>query len=191
MNGKLVLIFVCVLITTFGFSQEPKDKDKVPKQYSFEVGYRNLHTNTLYSNTRNGFYWMIDYAWQLSGMKGEKKKSYLTVPIGMQYYYANTSSDTAMRILCYGWTVRHELAKDKKVTPYIGYSLLLNSMKRDGIKGGIMGHQTKTEVGINVKHGKRLQTFYKIEYCYTRFPQYNNKHSIHLSALGINLGVRF
>lgn len=184
----LHLLLICSVQT---FAQDKPVKDKVPKQYSLEAGYRNMHTSTLHSSTRNGFFWMFDYAWQLSGMRGEKKKAFLTVPIGMQYYYGNTAQDTSMRIICYGWTVRHEMAKDKKMTPFIGYSLFLNNMKREGVPGGIMGHQTKFEAGLNISHGKRLKTFFNIEYCYTRFPQYNNKKSIHLSALGINIGVRY
>jgi hypothetical protein len=170
---------------------------KVPKQISFEAGYRNLfsvidHSDVLADNkTMHGYGFLFDYAWQLSGLNKRKPAVYLSVPLGYSVLFAGNSSSKTISLLSYGWTIRHELNVDRSVTPFLGYGLLLNTLKLRGVEGGVMGHQTQFDFGINIKTASNIKPFAKIEYSYTSFPRMGDSKRIHFQFVDVRLGLRF
>jgi len=187
-NSILVLLFVFVF--SFALSAQVHEKDAVPKQYSFELGYRYIASNNFDNQTNFGVTYMFDYAWQLSGFT-KKSASYISVPLGYTMLYPAGENDKKMSVLSYGWTVRHELSKDRKVIPFFGYSLLLNQLRIKETDGTIFGHQTKFDGGININTSGRLKYFTKIEYSFTRYPSLNKDKSNTIHAFELKCGVRF
>jgi len=179
------------------FAQKDSAVNKVPKQYSFEVGYRNVfsvidRSSVPFANSAtNGYGFLFDYAWQLSGLNGRKPAVYLSVPIGYTKMFADDASSKGISMLSYGWTVRHELGKNKKITPFVGYGLLLNTLKVKDVDGGIMGHQTQFELGVNFKTNSHLKYFAKAQYGYTSYPKLGESKRIHFQFLDVRLGLRF
>jgi len=185
---KKIFLFL-FLAPTLLFSQE-KVFEKVPKQYSFEMGYRYVYSSNFENKAPMGYTMLFDYAWQLSGFTENKKKIFLSVPLGYTYLMGqDTMKD--MRILSYGWTVCHELTKNKKITPFLGYALLLNSLSINGTKGSVFGHQTRFDFGCNFNINKRIKPFTKIEYSFTRYAFLGNSKSKMLQAVEIKAGIRF
>lgn len=186
------LLFVAVLTLNIFAQTETKHLVKVPKQYSFEFGNRYMFsTKRLDANVQHGFGMLFDYGWKLSGLDGSKPAVYLTVPLGYTHMFAADDSTKGMGMLCYGWTVRHELTKNKKVTPFVGYGLLLNKIRIYEIEGSVMGHQTQFEAGVNYKPAKRLQYFAKIQYSYSSFPQLGEPKKIVTHFGDFRIGLRF
>ncbi|MFC2138394.1 hypothetical protein ACFLTE_09490 [Bacteroidota bacterium] len=126
MKRIIFLIMIFTLITIELYS-----KSSVTKQKTIEIGCRNIFSSTFENKASSGMMALFDYAWQLSGIKGTSKASYISVPIGYAMLMPNTISNKLIKILSYGWTVRHELAVDKNAIPYIGYALLLNQLSID------------------------------------------------------------
>ncbi len=177
---------------------------KVPKQISFEAGYRNVFTlidksaisflnptSTGMNEATHGYGFLFDYAWKLSGLDGKKPAIFITVPIGYTVMMPDNSASKSLSMLNYGWTVRHELACNKKVVPFVGYGLLLNTLKIDGTEGGVMGHQTQFEGGVNLNTNSRLKYFAKLQCSYTSFPKLGAKERIHFMFADLRVGVRF
>jgi len=171
---------------------------KVPKQYSLEFGYRNLFSVidnsgiTPYVNSAtHGYGFLFDYAWQLSGLNKKRPAVFLTVPMGYTVLLPDNASSKRISLLNYGWTTRHEFGVDKHITPFVGYGLLLNTLKIDGTPGGVMGHQTQFEGGINLNTKSRLKYFAKVQYSYTSFPKLGVRERIHLQFADVRFGVRF
>lgn len=170
---------------------------KVPKQYSLEFGYRNLfsvidNASALPATlATNGYGFLFDYAWQLSGLNKKRPAVYLTVPIGYAVLLPDNAGSKRASMLNYGWTVRHEFGVDKPITPFLGYGLLLNTLKVDGTLGGVMGHQTQFEGGVNFNTKSRLKYFAKIQYSYTSYPKLGVRERIHLQYADVRVGVRF
>ncbi len=192
MRKIIVLISLMLLSFNFSLTAQNRSSGKVPKQISLEAGYRNLFsTLRLPTEVRNGYGMLFDYAWQLSGLDGNRSAAFISVPLG--YTSMTASNDTAdgLSMLCYGWTVRHELGHSKKLIPYFGYGLLLNQMRIGDITGSIMGHQTQFEFGVNYSTAKRLKYFAKLQYSYTSFPQLNQEKRIVMNFADIRVGVRF
>jgi hypothetical protein len=186
-----ILLFLAFSLSIFAQS-ETKQMVKVPKQYSFEFGNRYMFsTKRLDANVQHGFGMLFDYAWKLSGLNGSRPAVYLSVPLGYTHMFAADDSTKGMGMLCYGWTVRHELTKNKKVTPYVGYGLMLNKIRIYEIEGSVMGHQTQFEAGVNYKPGKRLNYFAKIQYSYSSFPQLGNPKKIVTHFGDFRIGLRF
>ena len=165
---------------------------KAPKEYSFEMGYRNLFGQSNFTNkTTHGYGMLFDYAWQLSGFNGNKNKSYISVPMGYTVLMPDNIASKSVHMLNYGWTVRHELGRNKPVIPFVGYGLLLNNMRITDTEGSLFGHQTQFDFGFNFKTSKRLRYFAKIEYSYTSYPQFNEPERIRLHYADLRVGVRF
>lgn len=190
---KYIYSIITVLFLFTGYlSAQDHSIVKAPKQYSFEVGYRNLfsHSNLTMNNT-HGYGALFDYAWQLSGFDGKRNASYISVPLGYTILLPNDNLSQKISMLNYGWTVRHELSRNKPVTPFVGYGLLLNNMRIDGTEGSVFGHQTQFDLGLNFNTKTRLVYFAKIEYSYTSYPQFNEPERIRLHFADLRIGVRF
>lgn len=170
---------------------------KVPKQISIEAGYRYVlpvidNSNVLGGNSAtNGYGFLVDYAWKLSGLNGKRPGVYLSVPLGYSIMLPDNSASKRVSMLNYGWTVRHELSVNKPITPFVGYGLLLNTLKVAETDGGVMGHQTQFEFGANLNTKTRLKYFAKLEYSYTSYPKLGDSKRIHYQFLDLRLGVRF
>jgi hypothetical protein len=189
---KNILTLTIVLIFSLTILAQEKTLVKAPKQYSFEIGYRNIFSQSNFLNkTTHGYGMLFDYAWQLSGFDGTKNKSFISVPMGYSIMSADNSSSNNIHMLNYGWTVRHELLRDKKAIPFIGYGLLINNMRQTGIEGSLFGHQTQFDLGVNFKTKTRMQYFAKIEYSYTSYPQFNEPERIRLHFADLRIGMRF
>lgn len=186
------LIFTFILISSVLFPTHTQTFKKVPKQYSFEIGPRYLfsHSNITLNNSM-GFGGLFDYAWQLSGFDGTKNASFISVPMGYTILPGNDAATERISMLNYGWTVRHELARNKKMIPYVGYGLFLNDLKIKGTEGSVFGHQTEFDFGLNFNTSTRLIYFVKLQYSYTSYPRFNEPERIKLHYADIRLGMRF
>lgn len=189
---KKTLIFTALLFLSINTFSQGTTLLKAPKEYSFEMGYRNLFGQSNFTNkTTHGYGMLLDYAWQLSGFNGEKNKSYISVPMGYTVLMPDDIDSKSIHMLNYGWTVRHELGRNKPVIPFVGYGLLLNNMRITDTKGSLFGHQTQFDFGLNFNTSTRLKYFAKIEYSYTSYPQFNEPERIRLHYADLRVGVRF
>ena len=189
----LILLTIVFLSYINLIAQQSEPFEKVTKQYTLELGVRSItHYSDFNNKASMGEGVLFDYAWKLSGYN-KKKNAYISVPIGFYIFNADKKSEAneVMRILNYGWTVRHELRKDKKVIPFIGYGLLLNQLWINKIDGNAIGHQTKFEFGANYTIKGKNILFGKIEYSMMRFPSLNNQKAMKISSSDINIGFRF
>jgi hypothetical protein len=164
--------------------------EKAPKQYSVELGYKYIYSSGFENKASQGYGILLDYSWMLSGFVN-KHKVFLSVPLGYSYMMPDSETDEPISILNYGWTVRHELLKNKKNVPFLGYALLLNQLRIENIDGSVFGHQTKFELGYNFRNDKKVIYFAKIEYSFTRFPSLGNKKSNKIHAVEVKVGFRF
>ena len=186
---KKLLLLVLIAISCNINAQELKTHN-VPKKLSFDVGVQRLYkVNNMDSIARFGYSATFDYAYQLSGFSG-KRATYLTIPIGYSYLPSSNASEKTIKMLRYGWTVRHDMSVGKKLTPFLGYSLLLTSLKKEDIEGGIMGHQTKFEFGVDFNNFGKNKPYFKVEYTYTRFPRWDVKESYHFQLWELKIGYR-
>lgn len=167
-----------------------QEMDKVPKVYSLEAGYRYVLTNDFVNQASHGYTAIFDYAWQLSGFN-KKKASYITVPLGFSMLPADSPEDKDVSILSYGWTVRHEMARNRPVIPFVGYALLLNQYSEKGIVGKIFGHQTRFAAGADFHRSGSLIPFIKLEYSLTRYPVWGDADSKSYHFAGVKLGLRY
>lgn len=191
-RNALILISISVLLSIGIVSAQQTSLKKVPKQISFELGYRNLlSVKNLNTDVKHGTGFLLDYAWQLSGLDGSKPAAYISVPLGYTSMIPGSDTSNELSMLCYGWTVRHQLAKDKKWIPYLGYGLLLNKIRESHRDGSVMGHQTQFEFGYNIKTTRRLQYLIKIQYSYSSYPQLDEKEKIKAHFFDIRAGIRF
>ncbi|MDO9635302.1 MAG: hypothetical protein Q7J05_09765 [Paludibacter sp.] len=191
MKKTSFIIITIILLTNPLFAQQ-RSIAKAPKQYSLEFGPRNLfaHSNITLNNT-HGYGALFDYAWQLSGFDGKKNASFISVPMGYTILFPNDHLAKRISMLNYGWTVRHELARNKKIIPFVGYGLFLNDLKIKDTKGSVFGHQTQFDFGLNFNTRSRLIYFAKIEYSYTSYPQFNEPKRIRLHYTDFRVGLRF
>jgi hypothetical protein len=111
----------------------------------------------------------------------------------MGYTILLPNDDLSKRIsmLNYGWTVRHELSRNKKIIPFVGYGLLLNNLRIDETEGSVFGHQTQFDLGVNFNTNTRWIYFAKIQYSYTSYPQFNEPERIRLHYADLRVGFRF
>ena len=186
---KIMKIIILIIILS-GISYTSKAQEvfeKASKQYSFESGYQYIFKTDFDSVNSGGYTFMFDYAWKLSGYH-KKAAAYLSVPIGYSFH---PSDNNSMSILFYGWTVRHQLTKDKKLIPFLGYALLLNQFRYSNIDGSVFGHQTKFEFGADYQLKERLSLFAKLEYSLGRFPSLGSDTSNKMQTVEFKMGVRF
>jgi hypothetical protein len=198
---KIFFLSAMALALTLSVGNVSAQKDstlhRVPKQISIEVGYRNVFSvidrsaNPFVNSASNGYGFLVDYAWKLGGLTGKKPGIYLSVPIGYSVMMPDNNASKSISMLNYGWTIRHELSVNKPITPFLGYGLLLNTLKLAGTDGGIMGHQTQFEFGANLNTKTRLKYFAKLEYSYTSYPKLGDSKRIHFQYLDFRVGARF
>ena len=194
MKKNTLLFFLMFAFGNIGVlsAQNNNALNKSPHQISIEAGYRNLFSvidrsvNPFSNSSTHGFGALLDYGWKVSGLNGKKPAVYLTVPLGYNIMYASNNNSKNTSMLSYGWTVRHELAKQtSKITPFVGYGLLLNTLKVQGTDGGVMGHQTQFELGTNFNTATRFKYFAKIAYSYSSYPKLGDNKRIHLQYFGV------
>jgi len=195
--SKIKILYILLMFSTFAMAKNDSVLVKVPKQYSFEIGYRNLFSqsanfNSDFANSStHGYGMLFDYAWKLSGLNGKKPGVYLSVPMGYTIMMPDNAASKSVHMLNYGWTVRHELSVNKPITPFVGYGLLFNNMRLTGVTGSVFGHQTQFELGVNFNTHTRLKYFAKIQYSYTSYPQFNQPERYKLHYADLRVGVRF
>lgn len=191
-KNALILISLSMFLVIGNASAQQTALKKVPKQISVELGYRNLlSVKNLDTDVKHGTSLLIDYAWQLSGLDGSKPAAYISVPLGYTSMIPGSDTSNELSMLCYGWTVRHQLAKDKNWIPYIGYGLLLNKIRESHRDGSVMGHQTQFEVGYNIRTSHRIQYLVKLQYSYSSFPRLDDKEKIKTHFVDVRAGIRF
>lgn len=180
-----------IIVLSFAFINllSAQEMDKVPKQFSLEAGYRYVVSSEFENVAPTGYTFIFDYAWQLSGFH-KKKASYISVPIGYTYMPAGSLSDEAVSIISYGWTVRHNLSRDKSIIPWMGYALLLNQYRQSEVEGKLYGHQTRFSFGADFKGLGKLTPYVNIEYSMTNFPVWREKESKQYNHIAVKLGVR-
>ncbi|HLP06329.1 MAG TPA: hypothetical protein VK152_12965 [Paludibacter sp.] len=185
----ICILFVSICIVA---KAEGNEFSKVPKQLSFEAGYRNSfyrHTG-LNNPASNGYGWLLDYGWKLSGLNGKRPGVYLTVPIGYSVLYPDNALAQKISMLNYGWAVRHELSTNEKIVPFVGYGLFLNRLYLNGTPGSVTGHQTQFEGGLNFKTSTRLIYFVKLNCSYSSYPKLGDSKSLHFMYADLRAGVR-
>ena len=92
--------------------------EKSPKQFSFEAGYRRNISSGFTNKADNGFNLAAEVAWKVSGFH-KKSAVYFGVPLGYDYAMANSDIDNNTSTLFYGWIVRHEFGRDKKICDHL------------------------------------------------------------------------
>ena len=186
---KIILIIAILLFKIFIANAKDKNEmNRVPKVKSFEIGYRSI-TQSDYAINNGGYTFLFDYAWQLSGFHGSKKKSFISVPLGLTFM--NLGDEANARILSYGWTVKHDLKIDKKRIPFVGYGLLLNQLSIEGVEGKVMGHQTRFDFGYDFIKREHFNPFVKLEYSMTRYYQLAESEGKKVSFWELKTGFRF
>jgi hypothetical protein len=194
MKARLYLftLMMTAVFTIGSVKAQQASLKRVPKQISFETGYRILLSVTNFdTDVKHGVGFLVDYAWQLSGLDGSKPAVYISVPLGYTSMIPGSDTSSELSMLCYGWTIRHQLAKDKKWIPYLGYGLLLNKIRESNRDGSVMGHKTQFEFGYNIKTSRKLQYLIKIQYSYSSFPRLDDKEKIKTHFFDIRAGIRF
>ena len=163
---------------------------RVPRQISLDGSYRLVAGSQLPNKATNGYGFMLDYAWQLSGFNGGKA-AFISVPLGYSQMLPDNDSMVSARIISYGWTVRHELRKQDGLVPYIGYGLLLNNYKESGIDGHRFAHQTRFSVGLNQYGKSSIQPYAELDYSMSYYPQMGVKKSQSYHFVELKIGARF
>jgi hypothetical protein len=164
--------------------------NKVPKQISIEAGYRRITSSELTNKASNGFSFLLDYAWQLSGFHGGRA-SFISVPLGYTFMLSDMEPSVSARVMSYGWTVRHELRVQKGWVPYIGYGLMLNNYAEHGVDGHQFAHQTRFSLGLNQYNSSGIQPYAQLDYSMTYYPQLGVKGSLAYKFVEVKIGARF
>lgn len=186
----ILLLFILVISPIFIINAQTLKK--APNQYSLEMGYRNLfyHSDNIVMNNMHGYGALLDYAWQLGGLDGSKNASFISVPIGYTILPAGDNTSKQISMLNYGWTVRHELSRNKQIIPFVGYGLLLNNLRIADTEGSVFGHQTEFDFGLNFKTNSKLSYFVKLQYSYTSYPKLGDPQRIKFHFADIRFGFR-
>jgi len=183
----IAILFMNIHLCTTAQGQESMF-EKVSKQYSLLAGYSNITKSSSNNIATTGYALEFDYSWKLSGYN-KKKSSYITVPIGYRSYSSSTFNN--INILFYGWTVRHNLRKNKKWIPYLSYSLLLNQIWYQNIKGNDMGHQTRFAFGFDRRLNKFSALTLALNYSFIRFPGLDQNRPEKFTTVSVIGGYRF
>lgn len=185
---KKIVGFLLIVVPFISQAQDSIFKT-VPKQISLEVGYRRITGSELPNLASNGYSVLLDYAWQLSGFKGGKA-AFISVPLGYTRMMPDTDTSRSVRVISYGWTVRHELRKQQGWVPFIGYGLMLNNYGEKGIDGHRFAHQTRFAAGLNQYNSSSIQPYVELDYSMTFYPQWGQKGSLGYKFLEIKVGAR-
>lgn len=187
MKRTFTLLLIALPLMVMG--QESIMKS-VPKQISLEAGYRRITGSELTNKASNGYSVLLDYAWQLSGFTGGHS-SYISVPLGYTQMMPDTDSSRAVRVISYGWTVRHELRSQNGYVPYFGYALMLNNYSEKGIDGHRFAHQTRFSFGLNHYNKSNFQPYVQLDYSMTFYPEWGMKGSLAHKFVELKIGARF
>ncbi len=183
--GLILALFITLMLS----GQETGIR-KVPKQYSLETGYRRVTGTEFGNSSTNGYTVLFDYAWQLSGLNGTKA-SYITVPLSYTRMMPDSDTAASVRVIGYGWTVRHELRKHSDSwVPFLGYSLMLNNYSEAGTDGRVFGHQTGFTLGLNHYGSSRFVPYLQINYSMTNYPEWGVKGSRKYNFIEAKIGIR-
>ncbi len=163
---------------------------RVPKQLSLEMGYRRIASSQLTNKASNGYSVLLDYAWQLSGFHGGHA-SFISVPLGYTQMIPDTDTSHSVRVISYGWTVRHELKSQKGWVPFFGYGLMLNNYSEKGVAGHQFAHQTRFALGLNNYNSSNFQPYVELDYSMTYYPQWGTKGSLGYKFMELKIGARF
>jgi hypothetical protein len=187
---KRIVFLILFVLPSIVQAQETGFKT-VPKQISLELGYRRIASSELANKASNGYSVLVDYAWQLSGFTGGKA-SFISVPLGYTQMLADNDSSRSVRVISYGWTVRHELRPQSKGwVPYVGYALMLNNYGEKGIAGHQFAHQTRFTAGLNHYTSSMIQPYVQLDYSMTYYPQWGTKGSLGYKFVELKIGARF
>lgn len=186
--NKYILLFVITIFFLTTIYSQNTVFEKVSKQYSIVFTGESVIKSTYDNIAKSGFGFELDYAWKLSGYN-KKKNVFLSLPIGYKFF--KSTNNQGLKVLEYGWKVRHELRKNKNWTPYLAYSLLLNQNWFEGVKGSTFGHQTRFSFGINKKIKNKLFFNIILNYSLIRIPSLNNVKADRLTRMSIGAGLRF
>ena len=184
-------IIILLLASTISISLFSQSFNVVPKVKSFELG-TSLNMHSTYNIKPVGPNAQFDMAWQVSGFGG-KAKAYISVPLGYcSYSIGGPDSAGNASLLYYGWTIRHNLSRDKAWIPFLSYSLLLDQLWLSGFEGHVIGHETRFDYGYDYKPADSKITYlFKIEYSHRTYPALGNKHSNMMDLAAFKLGIRF
>ncbi len=186
---KPIFGILFILLIDISLVAQDTIMEKSPKQYTFAAAYRRNISSDFVNEADNGFNLTAEIAWKVSGFH-KKSAAYFGVPLGYNYSLANSESDQNTSSLFYGWIVRHEIGRNKKVIPFFGYGLLLNQFRIENTEGSVFGHQTRFEFGLNKHLKKKICLFAKLEYSFARFPSLGNSSSNKVHFIEVKTGVR-
>lgn len=186
---KKILVFLLIGLPLWAQAQDSIMK-KVPKQMSLEAGFRRITSSELTNKASNGYSVLFDYAWQLSGFKGGRA-SFISVPLGYTMMVPDMEPSVSVRVISYGWTVRHELRLQKGWVPYLGYGLMLNNYAEHGIEGHQFAHQTRFSFGINQYNASSIQPYVQLDYSMTYYPRMGAKGSLGYKFAELKIGIRY
>jgi hypothetical protein len=188
MMKKVVLLFM-ISLSLLAQGQDAVLK-RVPKQISLEAGYRRITSSELTNKASNGYSFLLDYAWQLSGLDGGKA-SFISVPLGYTQMLPDSDTSASVRVISYGWTVRHELKTQHGWVPFIGYALMLNNYAEKGTDGHQFAHQTRFSFGLSQYNQSSIQPYVELDYSMTYYPQWGIKGSLGHKFVELKIGARF
>lgn len=185
MKTLLFVVFLSLI-----FSVQSQDFEIVPKQKTIEIGTSYVFHSGFEKTAAFSEGASFDIAWLVSGFQN-KRKVFISIPLGF-YRGAAAGSDTVSTSrIFYGWTIRHELRKDKKMIPFLAYGLLLNQLWLSNTEGHGMGHETRFDVGTDFKlSGVKVFTMH-LSYSHATFPAFGETESKTMDFLSLIAGLRF
>lgn len=176
---------IFILFSVISVSALAQDLEKSPKRLTFEMGYTGVRKSNFTDISKTGFAFAFDYGWQVSGFK-KKPAAFISFPIGYTAIPPIKTGTKNYGISYYGVHITHELKRDQKIIPFIGYSLLFNQVIKQDTDGRVIGHETRFDGGA--KFGKRF--FAKAEYAIASYPALGQKITSKIGTWGLKLGVR-
>jgi len=185
---KIGLLFLFNAYTIRSMAQEI---EHAPRTYSLETSYKYLASSEIDSIARSAISVEGNVGWQMSGYL-KKRRIFLSIPLGYQVLLPSQRQSQGGGVLFYGVKVLHELTKrkDKKITPWAGYNLLTNQLFLKEHRGRIIGHETRSEVGIFINTKTNLR--YKVGLGYS-ISSYGilDQQAIKIHGVNLRCGVQF
>ena len=191
MYMKNKLFIFSFLLSLLVFSASSQDFNVVPKIKSFETGIRYI-PHSSYDITPTGWNAQFEVAWQVSGFK-TTRNAYISVPLGFGTFFGGgENGNPEAKMLHYGWSIIHNISKEKKSIPFVSYSLLLNQLWLEGMEGHTIGHETRFDFGYNIRpDNKKVSYIFKIEYSHMTFPSLLKEKSDRIEVFSFKTGIRF